>query len=184
MKNSIYAFLILIATPVFASTLEERLAGFGKEQELHARFVETWSASYLDQPLVSKGRLTYKAPGQLGKYIEDPEKVTQLIDGDQLSIERNGEKHTVQLSSQPELAAGIYALRDVLEGNLNGLTTRFETKYIEEKSNWRVELKPKDKSTAKRVDNIVLSGKDNRINNVKITYRNSSSLVTEIIHEP
>lgn len=184
MRNSLYALFLLIATPVLATTLAERLAGFGKEPELHARFVETWQASYLEKPLVSKGRLLYKAPGQLGKVIEEPEKVSQQIVGDQLTIERNGETHTMQLSSQPELAAGIYALRDVLEGNFTGLSARFETQYSEDKSRWRVELKPKDKSTAKRVDNIVLQGKDNRINTVKIMYRNGDSLLTEIIHEP
>ncbi len=180
----LFCLLLMLSSPVvFADLLADRLAGFATEHESRASFVETWMAEYLDKPLISKGRLHYKVPGQLSKFIEQPEVVTQRVIGDQLLLERNGETHTSQLSQQPELAAGIYALRDVLEGNINGLLGRFEVNFTEIKTVWMLTLVPKEKKIANRIARIVLHGNGNRISDVRIEYHNGDSLLTEIIHD-
>lgn len=178
-----FLIFMLSGSAVLADALADRLTGFSNEHELQGRFVETWTAGYLDKPLVSKGRLLYKAPGQLSKFIEQPEMVTQRVMGDQLLLERNGETHTTELSQQPELAAGIYALRDVLEGNINGLLGRFEVNFTEIKTVWMLILVPKEKKIANRIARIVLHGNGNRISDVRIEYHNGDSLLTEIIHD-
>lgn len=177
-------FLCLIqSTYGLADELSDRLVGFSSIKESHASFVEAWTADYLEEPLISKGKLSYKRPGKLIKNIEHPESVMQIIEGDQLTVIRNGKTHSIQLSDEPLLATGIYALRDVLEGNKNNLQNRFEIIYTELNEGWNIILTPKDNQVAKKIKVMILKGCDNRIFQISIEYRNGDNLLTDISHD-
>jgi len=183
MKFWLSLILLIQSAWVLADALSDRLAGFAAQPESRGRFVETWSADYLSEPLVSRGKLSYKAPGQLSKIIEHPERVVQHIEANQLSVISNGESRSMQLSEHPELAAGIYALQDVLEGNENGLREHFEPHYSELGTDWTLKLVPRDKQVAQRIKSITLRGRDNRIHQVLVQYHNGDSLLTKISYD-
>lgn len=180
MKYWFLLGFLLQSTLASADALSDRLAGFSTLDESRASFVETWSADYLNEPLVSKGELTYKRPGQLSKFITSPERIEQRIKGDQLSIIHNGKTHNIQLSEQPELAAGIYALQAVLDGDEKSLHKLFELRYDELNTRWKLSLTPKDQQVADSLELIVLQGKGNYIQRVSIQFYNGDSLLTEI----
>lgn len=176
--------MLLVQTPgVWGETLSELLDGFSHEKELHASFVETWTASYLEEPIVTKGRLSYRAPGELSKFIEQPEKIEQHIRNNELTLIRDGETQTLQLSAQSELATGIYALRDVLEGDLVKVQERFIVHYSRTVSDWVLVLAPKGEQAASYVKDITLRGQANRIHQITIQYHNGDLLKTEIKHD-
>lgn len=175
------ALVLFVQSPwAWGDTLPELLDRFSHQKELHASFIETWMASYLEEPVVTKGRLTYRAPGELSKFIEQPEKIEQHIRSDQLILIRDGETQTIQLSSQPKLATGIYALRDVLEGDLEKVQERFIVNYSENLKDWVLALAPKDEDVASHIKEITLRGQANRIHQTTIQYRNGDMLKTEI----
>jgi len=184
MKHWLFCGLLLQSALVSADPLSDRLAGFSTIMESRGKFVETWSADYLDEPLISKGELLYKSPGQLSKFITDPDRIEQRIEGNRLTVIHNDEVSSIQLSEQPELAAGIYALQAVLDGNENGLRKHFEIKYSEINSGWTLSLAPKDKQVADTIDLIVFQGSRNRIRQVTTKFYNGDSLVSEITHGP
>ena len=52
MKYWLYLCLLLQSALVSAGSLSDRLAGFATINESRGKFVETWSADYLDEPLI------------------------------------------------------------------------------------------------------------------------------------
>ena len=182
MKYWLFFGLLLQSAIVSAGALSDRLAGFATIKKSRGSFVETWSADYLDEPLVSKGELVYKRPGQLNKLITDPDRIEQRIEGDRLTVIHNDEARSIQLSEQPVLAAGIYALQAVLDGNENNLRKLFELKYSELDIDWTLSLIPKNKKVADSIDLIVFQGKGNRILRITIQFYNGDSLLSEIAY--
>ena len=182
VKYGLFLSLLLQSALVSADTLSDRLSGFATLDESGGSFVETWSADYLNESLVSRGELKYKRPGQLSKFISHPERIEQRIKGNQLSVVHNGETRSVQLSEQPELAAGIYALQAVLDGDEKKLHKLFELRYSETNTSWNLSLKPKDQQVASSLELIIVQGKGNRIQRVNIQFYNGDNLLTEIAH--
>lgn len=183
MKYWLLFSLLLHSALVSAAELSARLAGFATVNESQGSFVETWSADYLSEPLVSTGELAYKRPGQLNKFITHPENIEQRIEGQNLSVVHDGETRSIALSDQPEIAVGIYALQAVLDGDENKLHELFEIKYAELNSEWSLSLSPKDQRTLDSVELIRLQGKENHIQQIAIQFSNGDSLLTEITHE-
>jgi len=180
MNYSLFIIFLLLNTSILADTLSDRLSNFSQQKKLHGSFVETWRSGYLNEPLISKGELSYQAPGRFRKVIEHPEPVEQIIKGNRIYISRDGETEIVQLSNQKNLAVGIYALRDVLEGNESSLLERFKSNYSQLNSNWVLELEPRVKQKAKL---ITLHGQGNYIQRVLILYHNGDSSLTEISND-
>jgi len=183
VKAFILLTLLLQSPVILADALTDRLSGFANQSELQGSYTESWSASYLSEPLVTQGKLSYKAPDLLIKMIEKPESIVQTIEGDQLTIKREDYVQTVQLSEQPALAAGIYALRSVLQGNKENLQKYFNLKFNEFDSGWTMKLLPKKEIVADKVKVIILRGLGNKIQQVHIQYNNGDSLNTEISHD-
>lgn len=186
MKYALFLMLLLQSLAgsacVIAGSLSERLAGFAQINESEGRFIETWSADYLNEPLVSRGRLTYKKPGQLGKFITSPERIEQRIEGSQLSIKTHGEIRYIQLSEQPELAAGVIALQAVFDGDEVKLQKLFKLQYLELQPGWKLSLTPKDKQVANSIEQVVLQGQKYNIQQVHVLFLNGNKLLTEITH--
>jgi len=180
MKQWMFCILLLQSAWATADALSDRLEGFSTQKELRGSFVDTWHSVYLNEPIVSKGKLSYRAPGQFRKLVEYPELVEQIIKANRLYISRDGETEIVQLSSQKSLAAGIHALRDVLDGNESSLREVFKTDYHETAVGWQLELTPKAEQVAEQ---IVFQGKENRIHRVRINYQNGDHLITEILND-
>lgn len=183
MKYWIFYILVLISMPVHADRLDDRLLNFSAQQASVAKFVETWSADYLSEPLITTGELTYKTTGELRKTIETPERSVQVIEGDRLTITHNDESRSIELSDEPALAASIYALRGVLKGDRQSLQDRFELKYEEDGDSWALRLTPKGTRVVKKIKVIRLRGVASQIEQVNIQYQNGDSSITKISHD-
>lgn len=182
MKVWLFLGILLQTTLASADALSNRLESFSILHESKATFVETWSADYLDEPLVSNGELTYKRPGQLFKIIINPNRIEQQIDGNQLLVIHDGVTRSIQLSEQPVLAAGIHALQAVLDGDEESLHQLFKLQYDELNTGWKLSLTPKDQQVADSLELIILQGKENRLHRMSLEFYNGNSLITEIAH--
>ena len=156
-----------------AATLDDRLAEFEKTNYLRDQFREERVAYYLDKPIVTEGELEYRAPAVLIKKIVSPEKIKQTIKNNILTITTEKNKKTIDLSEQPELAIGIYALIDLLEGDKAGLEKRFLITYQDDQENkntWEMKLKPKDEKVFEDIKQILIKGLGGRLKLFRIDY--------------
>ena len=110
--------LALFALPAFAAFDVAQLMGdLAKLKGGKAKFVEKKYISLLDKPLISTGEMNFTAPDRLEKRTLTPKVETLLLDKDMLSIERDKQKLTINLSNQPEALDFIDSIRGTLTGN-------------------------------------------------------------------
>lgn len=179
-------WLVLLACSVafvaHADMLDHRLASFAKVTQRKAEFTETYTASYLDKPLVSQGLLEYRAPDHLIKIISTPKPVRYSIQHNIMTITWGQDVQQIDLDKQPLLGMGINALRDLLQGDRGDLEARFHTAYDPAVGDglWQLSLTPRDKALSKKIQRVVMRGRGNQLQEVRMEYGNGDRLVTRI----
>ncbi len=121
MRALIFVLIFCHTAVAHADLFDDRMATLGDKAEMTAQFIEFWHASYLKEPIKTTGQLQYRDPGILVKNVTGPEPAEYVVDGDIMTIHRDGEKQVVNISRHPELGAGFYALRKILDGDREGL---------------------------------------------------------------
>lgn len=171
-KQSKLAVLILsfiICFPAFAldekknhiSSLEKLLQEFSEKKQNEVDFKEEKHAFYLDEPIKSSGYLQFFAPNKLNKFINTPEKSSQKIDGDTLTVREGNKTHIVDLNDHPEFSIILRSIIHVLSGDHAALKKDFKIKFKSKPSGWTLSLRPYDSFTASNVDSIQMFGKRN-----------------------
>lgn len=178
---AVIVFTINCNQVVVAAELQDILKNFTNTKEKYSRFTEIKTAYFLDEPLVIKGFLKFKAPSNMIKYIVEPENIEQRIEGDRISIYQNKElKNMFSLTSQPELATGINVIRWVLSGDSLKLNEHFNSKLTLNKYQWQIEFIPKDIVVHESISSIFLTGKKGNITLVNVLYANGDTTKMEL----
>jgi hypothetical protein len=132
-----------------------------------AKFVEKKYISLLDKPVVSTGEMTYTAPDHLEKRTLTPKVETLRLDKDTLSIEREKQKLTINLSNQPEALAFVDSIRGTLSGNRLALEKNYSLHLEGTQEKWVLTLMPSDQKIASLVLRITVSGSKNMIRSIE-----------------
>ena len=143
------------------SDLPQLLKIFSEQKQSKVDFKEEKHAFYLDEPIESSGYLEFYAPNKLNKFIIKPEKVSQKIDGDTLTINDGNNTHIVDLNDHPEFSIILSSIIHVLSGNHAALINDFKIKFESKHSGWILSLRPHDSFIASNVDSIQIFGKRN-----------------------
>ncbi len=121
----------------------------------------------LNQPQRSTGRLIYVAPDQLQKVTIEPRPMRLTINGDQLTIERQGEAaRQISLHDYSEIGALVESVRATLAGDLPALTRYFATTFAGGVDGWTLTLTPKEARLRDMVATIRISGERTVIRDV------------------
>ena len=131
-------------------------------------FTEKKFSSLLSAPVVSSGRLVYRRPDIVEKYIDTPKKESYRFAGDQLVVARNGTEKRIPLSSQPLLSAFAASLRGVLGGDLALLRDHYQLSLQGDELSWRLDMTPLDEETGRYVQRITVSGRAGRIGQIEV----------------
>jgi outer membrane lipoprotein-sorting protein len=142
-----------------------RLATGGARE---ARFVERKFLQILDAPIESSGRLAFKPPGRLERVTEKPKTETLVLDGETLSMTRDGRTRTIAASQLPAVGALVGSLRDVLAGDSTAIGRRFKPIAQGTDQHWQLVLLPSDPDLAQLVTRIVVQGREGRIDTIEI----------------
>ena len=133
---------VLCALPVAAAewSLTELFSARSSVVETHASFAQERYSLLLEQPLRSNGHLYYHAPDFLSQEIDTPYALRKTLDGDTLSILRDGRQENLSLRRYPR--AGLYAraLRGVLSGRLDDIEEHFEVRLSGDEHDWILRL--------------------------------------------
>lgn len=145
-----------------------------------ARFVEKKYISLLDKPVVSTGEMTYAAPDRLEKRTLTPKPELLLLDKEMLSIERDKQKLTINLSSQPEALAFIDSIRGTLTGNRAALEKNYLLHLAGTADKWVLTLLPSDQKIAALVQRITISGSRSQIRSIEYLQADGDRAVMSI----
>jgi outer membrane lipoprotein-sorting protein len=139
-------------------TLDRLMSTLAQRKSGHASFVETRYLAIAAKPIESSGELAFAAPDHLEKLTDSPKRERLVVDGDMLTIERDGRKYTVALTHYPELDAFIESIRATLAGNRFALEKIYKVAVDGHGENWTLTLTPLDSRMLKAVRAIRLDG--------------------------
>ncbi len=154
------------AAPAFGvdqlmSTLAQRKSG-------RVRFTETKYLAMLAKPVQSSGELLFTAPDHLEKRTVSPKAENMVLDGDMLTVERDGKRFTMPLQNYPELAAFIESIRGTLAGNRHTLERYYKLGLEGRASRWTLTLTPADSRMAAVVSQVRIDGSQDALDRVEI----------------
>ena len=167
----------LAAEPISAESLMRTLAS---NRSSRADFTDRKYLTSLDRPLESSGELLYAAPSHFEKRTIKPKPETLIVDGDTVSIERNGSKRSLSLSSYPEIAAFTDSIRATLAGDLAALSRNYRVAVDGTPAQWRLTLLPSDQKIAGVVSRVTVNGHDDRIDAFEVLQADGNRSVTTL----
>lgn len=165
IKRVVFSLLLMaLAVPASAAFDVGQLMGeLSRHKGGRAKFVEKKFIAILDKPVVSTGEMTYTAPDRLEKRTLTPKVETLLLDKDMLSIERDKQKLSINLSNQPEALAFVDSIRGTLSGNRAALEKNYALYLSGSLDKWVLTLLPSDQKIAAMVQKITVSGNKNQV---------------------
>lgn len=155
------------------STLAQRKSG-------RVLFTETKYLAILDKPVQSAGELRFTAPDHLEKRTVKPKAENLVLDGDMLTVERDGKRYTMPLQNYPEIAAFIESIRATLAGNRDTLERYYKLGLAGRASRWTLTLTPADSRMAAAVSQVRIEGRHDALDQVEIRQADGDRSVMKI----
>ena len=128
----------------------------------HTTYTEVRFVHLLKKPLVLHGELDYGGAGKLGKSVTAPYRETLHVDGDAVTLARegNGERH-FPLDRAPELHALLAGFSALLGGDAAALRQHFEVALAQDGAHWTLTLTPTEAGLAKHLKRMRVDGAGN-----------------------
>ena len=159
--------------------IDQLMQSLAQTRSGHASFVEKKSIAMLDKPIESSGELFYSAPDRLEKRTLKPKPESMLLDRGILTIERDRQKHRLQLQDYPELAVFIDSIRGTLAGDRKSLERTYQLSLQGDMQSWMLLLVPIDNKMKKVVQRIHISGVNDEVRSIEVIQTDGdSSLMT------
>ena len=148
--------------------VDRTLARIARRGAHETGFVEQRFLRFLDAPVESSGRLSYRPPDRLERITDKPKAESMVLDGDTLSMTRDGKTRSLSVSQLPAVGALVGSIRDLLAGNRSALEKRYRAIAQGDDENWQLVLLPSDAELATLVTRIVVAGQADRIATIEI----------------
>ncbi len=167
------ASLLLLASAPAAAQEEPwdfaRLMGeLAQVQTSRARYSEVRRVAVLQKPLQLSGTLFYARPARIEKHQTLPFKEVIRVDGDRLSVEREGKTQEIRLQNSSLVAALVESLRATLAGDGTELERLYSVRVQGTRQRWTLALTPREVEIAGVVKNIVIAGSASRVARLEI----------------
>lgn len=145
-----------------------------------ATFVEHKYLAILDAPVVSRGELVYVAPARLERHTVSPRAESMVLDGDALTITREGRSHQLRLRDYPEVAAFIATIRGTLGGDRSALERDWSLSVSGGPARWTLHLLPSDPKLAALISRITANGRGGDLQSIEILQADGDRSVMQI----
>jgi hypothetical protein len=131
-------------------------------------FTERKYFSILDEPMILKGTVRYRAPDYVRKEYRDPGSESYEVRGDNLTIEfPDGRRRDLSIDEYPVLRAFVESYRGTLAGDLERLRRYFELELTGPMEAWQLRLTPRDPELAKYLGAVVMRGREGAVTSVE-----------------
>jgi outer membrane lipoprotein-sorting protein len=180
------AGLFVSPAPTFAEaqwTVRALMAELAKTRSGSVRYREERHLKTMTEPVVITGTMAYEAPDRLVKIALTPRKETMVIEGDNLTIEREGGvgPQSLKLSEIPQLNNLITAIRGTLLGDLSALERRFEVRLRGSKDAWSMDLRPRPGGARGADLRITVEGTAGRPERFEIRQADGDRIVVQVL---
>jgi len=172
--------LLLLATSASALELAELMGLLAQTRSREARFVELRHVQGLSQPLQSSGTLSFTAPNRFARTTLLPRPESMVVDGDQVTLTRNGRSRQMALDAVPEMALLVQAVRGTLTGDGAALRQAFRLTLVGQASQWSLQLEPQDARLAAQISYIHVSGRRGELRGVEVQMADGDRSVMSI----
>jgi outer membrane lipoprotein-sorting protein len=165
------AALLAVALPAARAAsgdLQELMHLLAARRHGQVDFVEQHFLKVLKRPVESYGVMIYDAPRRLEKRTVEPRAESLVLDGDELTIQRKGRTHVLELSAYPSILPFIESLRATLAGDLPALERIFNVDFTGTLEHWTLALTPRDSKVAKTVSQVRIGGSRDALLKVEI----------------
>ncbi len=177
---AVLAIGVATAGAAGAFAARRRMQSRSQNRASRADFVEKKYLASLNRPVEASGELVYVAPSRLEKRTVKPKPEVLIVDGDTLTVERNGTRRSISLASFPEVAAFTDSIRATLAGDLDALTRSYKVVLDGEPRRWRLSLLPSDPKIAAIVSRVTVDGHDALIDTIEVLQADGSRSVTSV----
>ncbi len=167
------AAVVLLASAPAAAQEEPwdfaRLMGeLAQVQTSRARYSEVKRVAMLQKPLRLSGTLFYERPARIERHQTQPFDEVIRVDGDRLSVEREGKTRRISLQNAPLVAALVESLRATLAGDGIELERLYAVRVEGTRQRWTLALTPREVEIAGVVKAIAIAGSGSRIARMEI----------------
>lgn len=139
--------------------LSEVMRALATVPSVEAAFREEKTLALLQEPLITRGVLYYRAPAYLRKRTLEPQPEEFQADGDWLTIEMPEQgRQDFNLNGYPQLQPFVEAIRATQAGDRATLERYYFLEFQGTLENWRLRLTPRDSPTAEFITAIVIRG--------------------------
>ena len=159
------------------------MAQLAQVQASRARYSEVKHVAVLREPLRSSGTLSYSRPTKIERHQALPVREVIRVDGDLLTLERDGKTRSVALQGASLIATLVESLRATLAGDGAELERLYAVKVEGTRQGWTLKLIPKDLEVAGVVKSIGIAGSGSRVARIEILEPGGDSSVMTIHHE-
>ena len=148
------------------------LAALSAELARHAsgqaRFTEERFVTGIDSPLRASGVLSFVAPDRFTRQTLEPLAETMTVEGNTITLQRNGRSRQMAMDAVPELAALIAAVRGTLTGDAATLEKHFQVRVEGSAARWMLTLVPRDARLATQVRELQIAGLASDVRSVSL----------------
>ena len=188
MKRLLPAMFAAVALQAAAQEAPWDFAGLmtqlAQVQTSKARYSEVKRMAVLREPLHFSGTLSYARPARIEKHQALPFKEVIRVDGDLLTVEREGKTRSLALQGASLIATLVESLRATLAGDGTELERLFAVNLEGTRQRWTLKLIPRDFEVAAVVKSIGIAGAGSRVGRIEILEPGGDSSVMTIHHEP
>src|SRR5439155_25785405 len=110
----------------------------------------------------------YARPERIEKRQILPFKEVIRVDGDRLTVEREGKTREIMLQNAPLVAGLVESLRATLAGDATELERLYSVRVQGTRQRWTLALTPREVEVAGVVKSIVIAGSGSRIVRIEI----------------
>jgi hypothetical protein len=148
--------------------LDEVMRLLAMRRHGRVEFVEQHFLAVLKHPIESSGEMRYDAPDHLEKRTLLPHPEILQLDAGELTVERNGRRHVLDLHRYPQILPFIESIRGTLAGDRNALEQVFHLEFAGSVERWSLALSPLDGSLARVVKQVQVDGSRDQLLRVEI----------------
>lgn len=133
-------------------------AELARNKSGQARFTEERFVTGIDSPLRASGVLSFVAPDRFTRQTLEPLAESMAVEGNTITLKRNGRSRQMAMDAVPELAALISAVRGTLTGDAATLDKHFQVRVEGTAARWMLTLVPRDARLATQVRELQIAG--------------------------
>lgn len=142
------------------------------------KFTERKFISILDEPMILKGTVRYRAPDYVRKEYHDPDSESYEVRGNNLTIEYpDGRRRDLSIDEHPVLRAFVESYRGTLAGDLERLRRYFELELSGPMEAWQLRLTPRNLELAEYLGAVVMRGRKGTVTSVETLEANGDRSV-------